>query len=48
MKVPVAELPALSVAEQDTGVVAIGNVEPEGGVQENVSRPDNESEALAS
>ena len=41
-------LPALSVAEQDTVVVAIGNVEPEGAVQENVSRPDSESEALAS
>jgi hypothetical protein len=48
VKVPDAVLPALSVAEQDTVVVAIGNVEPEGGVQENVLRPDSESEALAS
>ena len=44
---PDALLPALSVAEQETVVVAIGNVEPEGGVQENLSTPDSESEALA-
>ena len=44
---PEAGLPALSVAEQLTVVSVIGNVEPEAGVQENVSRPDSESEALA-
>jgi len=38
--------PALSVAEQLTAVAVIGNVEPEAGVQENPSMPDNESEAL--
>jgi hypothetical protein len=46
VKVPLALLPALSVALQDTVVVA-ENAEPEGGLQENVSRPDTESEALA-
>jgi hypothetical protein len=40
-------LAALSVAEQLTVVVVIGNVEPEAGLQENVSTPDSESEALA-
>jgi len=40
-------LSALSFAEQEIVVDAIGNVEPDGGVQENVSRPDSESEAPA-
>jgi hypothetical protein len=47
VKLPDALLPALSVAEQETVVVPSGNVEPDPGVQENVLRPDSESEALA-
>jgi hypothetical protein len=37
----------LSLAEQETMVVPSGNVEPGGGVQENLSTLDSESEALA-
>ena len=43
---PVAALPALSVAEHDTAVFPAGKVEPEGGVQDSLSSPDSESEAL--
>lgn len=45
MKVPVAELPALSVAEQDTLVEPTINVEPEAGVQVTDTEPSTESSA---
>jgi hypothetical protein len=45
--VPVAVLPALSVAEHDTVLFPVEKVEPEGGVQDSVPSPDSESEALA-
>jgi hypothetical protein len=47
-KAPLKALPALSFAEQEAVLLPNGNIEPEAGVQENVSRPDSESEALAS
>jgi hypothetical protein len=39
VKVPVAELPAASVALHVTVVVPIANVEPEAGVHTGVSEP---------
>jgi hypothetical protein len=45
--VPVAVLPALSVAEHDTILFPIEKVEPERGVQDSVPSSDSESEALA-
>jgi hypothetical protein len=45
LKEPVAVLPALSEAEQDTVVVSYENVEPEAGLQVTVTDPSTESEA---
>src|SRR5215212_1716882 len=44
---PVASFPAASVALQLTGVVAIGNVEPEAGVHVTVTEPSTKSVAVA-
>ena len=44
---PVAVLPALSVAEQDTFVVPTGKVEPEAGTQLTGTEPSTRSDAEA-
>jgi hypothetical protein len=44
---PEAELPALSVAEQETVVVPTGNVDPEAGEQLTGTEPSTRSEAEA-
>jgi hypothetical protein len=45
VKVPIALLPDLSVAEQDTFVVPIGNVEPDTGAHVTGTEPSTRSDA---